>query len=64
MNSAHQLASHTMPQEIDKPKTGKQKPWNSVITFLKKGGYVWHGIEVDNNGVAFVRASLDNRWPS
>ena len=62
MNSARQLASCTMPQEIDEPKTGKQKLWNSVITFLNKGGHVWRGSEVDNNGVAFVRALVDTLW--
>ena len=62
MNSARQLASCTMPQEIDEPKTGKQKLWNSVITFLKKGGHVWRGSEVYNNGVAFVRTLVDTLW--
>jgi len=44
------------------PKQESKKLWNSVITFLKKGGHVWRGSEVYNNGVAFVRTLVDTLW--
>jgi len=62
MNSARQLASHTLPPEIDELKIGKQKLWNAVVTFLNKGGHVWCGSEVVNSGVALVRALVDTLW--
>ena len=41
MNSARQLASRILPPVIDEPKTGKQKLWNAVVSFLSERGHVW-----------------------
>ena len=62
MNSACQLASRTLPSEIAEPKTGKQRLWNAVLSFLSRRGHVWRDSEVDNSGVSFIKALIDTLW--